>query len=417
MNWDQALRRSVRLAIVLSFVAQPALAQLIGGHNEATNCASSVGGNVRDSTINVICGLSPEQVQELTRAAVAGATGPLANQIEDLSRRLGVTQGAALSLLRAIGQSDVPFVQMPEKLAEVASQYQQMQAQLAALNPDNPSARGFVEQAQAASTAGNLSRARELLRQARQAQVAASQQADTFIQRAQLAKDEQLIQAAASSAAEGDLALTELHYLDAAELFKEAANLVPSGSSYDDKRLGYLTREADALYSQGDEFGDNGALGAAIDKQKRLIELTPRARVPLDWAMTQNNLGTALERLGERESETARLAEAVAAYREALVERTRARVPLDWAMSFGNQGVALMQLAQRMKDAAMAQTAVLQIEAAFETMRDGGHAPFAAYYEGRLPEARRIRDALKGSSGQRSSERQGRTRAPSMKAH
>jgi hypothetical protein len=36
--------------------------------------------------------------------------------------------------------------------------------------------------------------------------------------------------------------------------------------------------------------------------------------VPLDWATTQNNLGNALWRLGERESGTARLEEAVAAF-------------------------------------------------------------------------------------------------------
>ena len=34
----------------------------------------------------------------------------------------------------------------------------------------------------------------------------------------------------------------------------------------------------------------------------------------LDWAMTQNNLGTALRTLGARESGTARLEEAVAAF-------------------------------------------------------------------------------------------------------
>jgi tetratricopeptide (TPR) repeat protein len=56
-----------------------------------------------------------------------------------------------------------------------------------------------------------------------------------------------------------------------------------------------------------------------------------RARVPLQWATTQNNLGNALRVLGERESGTARLDEAVAAFRDALQERTRARVPLDWA--------------------------------------------------------------------------------------
>src|SRR5713226_3106634 len=84
-----------------------------------------------------------------------------------------------------------------------------------------------------------------------------------------------------------------------------------------------------------------------------LTEYT-RERVPLDWAMTQNNLGAVLWTLGEREGGTARLEEAVAAYRDALKERTRERVPLDWATSFGNQGVALMRLAVRTGDAGMA---------------------------------------------------------------
>jgi len=72
-------------------------------------------------------------------------------------------------------------------------------------------------------------------------------------------------------------------------------------------------------------------------------------------------------------------------------------VPLDWAMSTGNQGVALMNLADRRLDADMALTALTQIEAAFTTMREGGHAPFASYYEGRLPEARAILGRLKKS--------------------
>jgi Tetratricopeptide repeat len=38
----------------------------------------------------------------------------------------------------------------------------------------------------------------------------------------------------------------------------------------------------------------------------------------VDWAMTLNNLGTALQALGDRESNTARLEEAVTAYDAAL---------------------------------------------------------------------------------------------------
>jgi hypothetical protein len=55
-----------------------------------------------------------------------------------------------------------------------------------------------------------------------------------------------------------------------------------------------------------------------------------------------------------------------------------------------------MNLAERTKDAAMAQTALLHIESAFETLRAGGDAPAAADFEARLSDARRIRDALKG---------------------
>src|SRR6516164_11537622 len=96
----------------------------------------------------VTYGLTPEQVQELTKAAAAGAVGPLADKIVDLSNRLGVTQGAALTLLRILGEKDVPFEQLPQKLGEIAGQYQQAQAQLSALNPQNPLARELVERAQ-----------------------------------------------------------------------------------------------------------------------------------------------------------------------------------------------------------------------------------------------------------------------------
>ena len=68
---------------------------------------------------------------------------------------------------------------------------------------------------------------------------------------------------------------------------------------------------------------------------------------PLQWALTQMNLGNALARLGEREAGTARLQEAVAAYRAALQERTRERVPLDWARTQIDLGTALFGPGER----------------------------------------------------------------------
>ncbi len=126
------------------------------------------------------------------------------------------------------------------------------------------------------------------------------------------------------------------------------------------------------------------------------LEERTRERVPLDWAMTQNNLGNAppdargarerhgaaggggrglsrgaggkdpraraarlggdaeQSRLCAPDARSARagrrgLEEAVVAYRAALEEYTRERVPLDWAMTLGNEGVALRTIAERSK--------------------------------------------------------------------
>jgi tetratricopeptide (TPR) repeat protein len=89
--------------------------------------------------------------------------------------------------------------------------------------------------------------------------------------------------------------------------------------------------------------------------------------VPLKWATTQNNLGNALFRLGERESGTGRLEEAVAAYRQALTEWTRDRAPLDWATTQNNLGNALFKLGEResgterLKEAVAAYRAGLEV--------------------------------------------------------
>jgi tetratricopeptide (TPR) repeat protein len=340
---------STGMILALAFLAKPA-----GAQQTLSAPGGVAAGNISGGTFNI--GLTPAQVQKLTKAAAAGAVGPLTDKIVDLSTRLGVTQGAALSMLRILGERDVPLEQLPQRLAEVATQFQKLQAQLAALDPRNPLARGLVDQAQAEIKAGNFTKAHELLGQAKQAQIAAAQQARELRQKAQAAEDEQLIQAAASSAAEGGLSLTELHYLQAADLFKEAASTVPQG--HEGERWEYLNAEAAALYRQGDEFGDNDAARSAIERYRHLVELRPRNAYPSDWAMTQNILGNALGVLGAREGGTARLEEAVAVYREALQENTRARVPLDWAGTQMNLGLALWRLGERESGTARLEEAI-----------------------------------------------------------
>ena len=303
----------------------------------------AVGGNVSNSQITV--GFKPEEVQKLIETAVRGATDSQTGRIEELSKRLGVTEDATKTLLRIVGEQDVPLERLSETLLRVANDYKRLQAQAAALNSDNPLARDLVTQAKAAIGIGKFGQAHQLLRQATQAQLAAAQTARQLRERAQAAEDAQMLGAASATAVDAGVALTEAKYLEAAELFGQAAEYVPP--AYPDEQGKYLLDQASAFYRQGDERGDNEALGRCIAIFRLLLKTQTRERVPLDWANTQNNLGNALRTLGERESSTARLEQAVDAFRAALTEWTRERAPLDWAMTQNNLGVALKVLGGR----------------------------------------------------------------------
>ena len=102
-----------------------------------------------------------------------------------------------------------------------------------------------------------------------------------------------------------------------------------------------------ALQALGERESGTGKLAEAVAAYREALKENTRERVPLQWAMTQNNLGNALKTLGERESGTKKLDEAAAAYGEALKENTRERVPLQWATTQMNLGNALQALGER----------------------------------------------------------------------
>jgi tetratricopeptide (TPR) repeat protein len=102
-----------------------------------------------------------------------------------------------------------------------------------------------------------------------------------------------------------------------------------------------------ALQMLGQREARTERLEEAVAVYRAALEERTRDRVPLDWAATQYNLGNALQMLGQRETRTKLLEEAVAAYRLALEEWTRERVPLQWAMTQYNLGSALRSLGER----------------------------------------------------------------------
>lgn len=88
-------------------------------------------------------------------------------------------------------------------------------------------------------------------------------------------------------------------------------------------------------------------LKEAVAAHQAALEERTRERVPLDWAATENDLGAAIEALGDREGGTARLEEAVAVYRAALEVSTPDAAPYLHDLAQSNLDRCLSLLSSR----------------------------------------------------------------------
>jgi tetratricopeptide (TPR) repeat protein len=322
--------------------------------------------DVHAQTINITgasVGLTGPEVQELMTAAIAGAIG-WAAKIADLTGRLGLTQGAALAVLRSLGHDDVPVERLPDMLASAVTQILTMRQALNRPSNDESDIAGLKRQAVSALDAGAFDEATRLLNVIRTKEREISE-------RRRRAAEEGRADWLAGLQSEADtcalLARAALAQSDAAlanAQFEEGLRVLVSADAQ--ARWSYALNAAKVLFDFGDRAGHNDSLAFAISIYRIALAAAPRDRVPLDWAGTQMNLGSVLAMLGERESGTARLEAAVAAYRAALEELTRDRVPLDWALTQMNLGNALSTLGERESGTARLEEAVSAYRAALE---------------------------------------------------
>jgi tetratricopeptide (TPR) repeat protein len=310
----------------------------------------AIAGNVSGLTITI--GIPQEKVDELVKERtkpLEELTAAQRDSIGLLREKLDLNERQVRAALDILGEANVSPERLAAKLVEVAEQFKALKATAAAEPGDDSSTTALKADAQKAIDAGDLAKADGLLAQAETAQ--------------KKARDRLVLNLAETSAKRGEIALTRLHYGEAAQHFADAAATFAADSAYEDKRAAYLERQADALYQQGYEFGDDGALRSAIELQKRLVELFPRARKPVDWTRIQHNLGLQLYTLGARESGTAMLEESVAAYREVLTELSPERTPLDWASAENNLGNSLLAIGEK-------QTAGTKLDEAIAAYRE-----------------------------------------------
>jgi tetratricopeptide (TPR) repeat protein len=331
------------IAVTLTLVAQTASAQLVGSRSvQATGCGIAAAGDVRDSTITTVCGMPPEQVVELVRLAASPQAGDRAELMVRVRALIPASSQlrveAIAKFFQLLGETPVEESQLADRFAQIAAEHRRLVEDVKSLRVNDPEVQALRQQAAAALEIADHTTAVARLAQAR-----------TIVttKRETLARvlDDQKREEAALVFEHARVELARLAYEQAAELFAEAARLLPAGDS--ETRWHYIMEKADAEQTMGDERGNNPALVQAIESYRGGLALALRTERPLDWASTQNNLGNALRTLGGREDGTARLEEAVAAFRDALKERTRERVPFDWARTQHNLGTALWTLGER----------------------------------------------------------------------
>ena len=118
------IRLAALLAAALTLFA-PHAAVAAGDKAEPGSCNITTGG-IGSGGNTAICnyGLTPERLKQVTEAAVRGATEPLTRQIVDISKTLGITEDAAKTLLKIVGEDqNIPEDKLAEALTKVAGDY------------------------------------------------------------------------------------------------------------------------------------------------------------------------------------------------------------------------------------------------------------------------------------------------------
>jgi hypothetical protein len=242
-----------------------------------------VGGNLENSPVNII----NKTVNNQDPAVLAAMAKTFADQMAattearakaeakaaELAQKLGFTASAVAEFFKILGEQNVPEKKIPARLVEIATHFAQTRSALAALTPDDPHAAELARSASSALDAGRLAEADNLLGQAKEMELAAFRQARELKQKAQEAEDQHALNAAKLAGGQGEIALTQLRFADAAQHFKEATTLVPAG--HPAQSALYTSGFGDALLSEGHPEEAENPLKAALKLYRDLVMEDP----------------------------------------------------------------------------------------------------------------------------------------------
>ena len=251
---------------------------------------------------------------------------------------LGLTKAALNQFLNDLGRNKTSPEALDHELRDIAKNYLDLKTKIATFSSEDPQVTALIQQARQAVEAVNFPLAERLFNEA-------SQRDEQAAQHLQQVSTTRLTSAAAAQAANGDLQVVQLNFVNAQAYYRKALQLLPPS---DREHQGpYLILLGISLQEAG--IRTKGAdiekfLSEAVQAYRDVLTIYTKEQLPQQWAMAQNNLGNVLGNQGVRMggvAGTRLLAEAVTAYRAALTVRTKEQLPQDWAATQNNLGNVL----------------------------------------------------------------------------
>jgi hypothetical protein len=215
--------------------------------------------------------------------------------IKDL-KSLGITEAALNQFFKELGRNEIPPESLDHELRGIAKNYLDLKTKIAALSSEDPEVTTLIQQARQAVEAVNFPLAERLFNEA-------SQRDEQAAQHLQQVATIRLTSAAAAQAANGDLQVVQLNFVNAQAYYRKALQLLPLSDR--EHRGPYLILLGNSLREAG--IRTKGAdiqkyLGESVTAYHAALTVYTKDALPQQWAMTQNNLGIVLGNQGTRTS-------------------------------------------------------------------------------------------------------------------
>ena len=254
------------------------------------------------------------------------------------------------------------------RFESLASWLQEARAQLMRPTNEDGDLRKLKTRAADALAAGDLVLAMETLKHVRRALRDGRRRIEARLEDEVSALKVQMTEEARAAARLAELAVARRDYLEAADLFFEAADCLPKSAR--DEAWRYHLARADALFRKADEDDDEAALGEALAGYGCVLKLLADGSNARAAALANLGLGRALHRQAEVTTGVGRLADAIAAFRKAVALISVDDAPVLWGETHGALARSLSLSGQRARQVQVLREAVEAYRTALSAVPD-----------------------------------------------